>query len=67
MILRRSLLAGFVLLPLLVGCNAGNEEKLYRVHGTAIFQGKPIPEVKKDFPAEDTAWEIDVAAKPFKK
>ena len=134
MILRRSLLVGFVLLPLLVGCNGGSEEKLYRVHGTAVFQGKPIPkgtiffdpdaskggsggqgfadivdgkydtstsgqgikkgpflvriqgfdgkagnelpygnplflehEVKKDFPAEDSAWEIDVAAKPFKK
>jgi len=122
------------LLPLLAGCSGGSEEKLYRVHGSAIFQGKPIPkstiffdpdaskggngaqgfadivdgkydtstsgqgikkgpflvriqgfdgkagnelpygnplflehEVKKDFPAEDTAWEIDVAAKPFKK
>jgi hypothetical protein len=134
MISRQRLLASFSLLVLLIGCNGSSEEKLYRVHGTAVFQGNPIPkgtiffdpdaskggsggqgfadivdgkydtatsglgikkgpfvvriqgfdgkagnelpygnplflehEVKKDFPGEDTPWEIDVTAKPFKK
>lgn len=41
--LRLSLLAGLVLCSLFLGCNSSSEEKLYRVHGTVVFEGKPIP------------------------
>ncbi len=38
-----SLLAGLVLCCLVFGCNRSSGEKLYRVHGTVVFEGKPVP------------------------
>jgi hypothetical protein len=128
------LLLSCSLLTLFAACTGSGKDKLNRVHGTVVFQGKPVPkgtiffdpdgskggggaqgfadivdgkfdtktsglgikqgpflvriqgfdgiagnelpygnplflehEVKRVFPDEDTLWEIDVAAKPFKK